>query len=232
MNELFVPVQSCVGSEAGAMSHYEVGDWVDFVRGIVDGSKAESMSAHLKAGCAECLETYNWLQKIAAVASSFENLQVPEILVRRAQNIFERPPKFRFDTLFPLMAQVVVDAGRVIQLTGVRSTVPIDRSLYRAGDFTVDLRQESDRGSASVSLVGQISKETAGDEDKSRFPVAVFSGTVMLTNSLSNEFGEFSLTYARRPDLKLAIAVVETGRKIEIPLTRSAREKLLTNKEE
>jgi hypothetical protein len=153
-------------------------------------------------------------------------------LVRRAESLFEQAPLFRFDMLFPLVAQVVFDPGYAPLPAGVRTAGATDHVLYRAGNFTVDLRQESSRGSASISLVGQISRDGDAGDKENRFPVAVFLGNAVITKSLSNQFGEFSLNYSRRPDLKLAIAIVDTGRKIEIPLTRSARVKSYINKEE
>jgi hypothetical protein len=205
------------------MSHFEVSSWVDYVRGIAGVLETKAMASHLKAGCAECLETYLWLEKVSSVASSSQLVEVPETLVRRAEQIFQHPPAFRFDTLFPLIAHMVLDAGRTLQPVGVRTAGGIDHTLYEAGDFTIDLRQESSRGSAHISLIGQISSErTAGDSDL-RFPLALFAGNSMVAGAVSNRFGEFSLTYSRHSDMKLAIAIVRMGRKIEIPLTRTPR---------
>lgn len=204
------------------MDHFDIGDWVDYVRDVADREQADAMTGHLNTGCVECAETCNWLRKVFAVAQS-AGPEVPEHLVRRAENIFEPPPRFRFETLFPLVADLLVAPGSMLQAVGIRSAGASEHSLYRAGNYLVDLHQEGARGSASVSLAGQIS--TASGTQESRFPVALFSGHRLLAESISNQFGEFSLTYSRHPELTLAIAVVNTGQKIEIPLTKSAREK-------
>ena len=123
------------------MSHYEIGDWVDFVRGVATGPKAAAMSAHLETGCAECLETREWLRNVTAVAS-WAGPEVPQALIRRAESIYKRPPSFRFETLFPLMAQLVFDPGYAPQPIGVRSAGTMDHTLYRAGNFTVTRRSD------------------------------------------------------------------------------------------
>lgn len=208
------------------MSHFETSNWVDYVRGVAGGSEAEAMASHLKAGCEECLESHRWLKQAVSVARLSQSVEVPEALVSRAERVFQQPPSFRFDNLFPLLAHLVFDAGRTMQPVGVRTAGAIDHALYEAGDFTIDLRQESSRRSTLISLIGQISnerisKESAGDGKDLQFPLAIFSGNSVIANAVSNRFGEFSLTYTRRSDIKLSIAIVDMGRKIEIPLTRT-----------
>ncbi len=205
------------------MDHFEVGDWVNFVRGIVSDSDAEAMKAHLESGCNECADVCCWLQEVAEVANASASVEVPGELVRRAEGIFEEQRNFRFDTLFPLAAHLALDGARNLQAIGIRSLGAVDHALYEAGEFTVDLRQETSRGSDHISLTGQISKGQVPDPSSPRFPVAVLSGDSVITTAISNQFGEFSLSYSRRRDLKLAIAIVNTGRKIEIPLSRAGR---------
>jgi hypothetical protein len=211
------------------MNHYEIGDWVDYVRGVVDSVLADAMTRHLNTGCAECSETCEWLGKVARAARSL-GPEVPERLVKRAEKIFEPLPPVRFEALFPLIPELLIAAGSGMQAAGVRSSGLCEHSLYRAEGYTVDLQQESARGSATVSLAGQISKDAGELED--RYPVALFSGTRIIAKSISNQFGEFSLAYSRHPELRLAIAIVNTGQKIEIPLTRSTRAKKQPEKEE
>ncbi len=203
------------------MSHFEIGDWVDYVRGIAKGPEAAAMGEHLKSECSDCAETFKWLTQVSETASSSSVAAVPEKLVERAQNLFEKVPEFNFDSLFALSARLVVDAGRTQFTVGIRTGSTVDHALYEAGHYTIDLRQESSRGSSQVSLIGQISSSDGLDRAEPRFPVALFSGESILSTTVSNRFGEFSLTYTRRPRLTLTIGVVETGRRIDIPLVRT-----------
>jgi hypothetical protein len=178
------------------------------------------MAAHLQTGCQECSEMYELLQRVATVAAS-TGPDVPEDLVRRAESIFPRAPSFRYETLFPLVAQVVLEDHPGKPLNG-KAITAFD-SVYRAGSLAVCLHQENDPLSGHISLLGRISRDSEAEQADNRLPVALFSGDTIVARSMSNQFGEFSLSFPRRPALKIAIAILATGRRIEIPLSRSAR---------
>jgi hypothetical protein len=208
------------------MSHFDIGDWIDYVRGIAGEAVNKDMAAHLKAGCAECLDSYRWLNGVREVASLSTAAAVPENLTRRAERLFEPPSNFSFKGLLPLSAKVVFDAGCVVQPFGLRTAGSTNQAVYEAGEFTIDLRQETSRGSARIEVTGQISDGQNLDRDDASYPVALVADDVIVSNVITNRFGEFSLNCARRPNLKLVIAIAEAGRRIDIPLmTRNSRTK-------
>jgi hypothetical protein len=205
------------------VSHFEIGEWADYVRGIAGDPGAGEISAHLNAGCSECLETYTWLKEVSVVANLSVSVEIPERVIRRAEGLFDFSPELDFSKLLPLNAQMIFDAGRVSHPVGIRTGGATDQALYEAGEYVIDLRHESVRGSAQISLVGQISSVTNSSRDDLRFPVALFAGRSLLSRAVTNAFGEFSLTYTRRPDLRLAIAMREAGQRIELSITNSNR---------
>lgn len=203
------------------MSHYKPGDWFDYVRGIMAERDAEAMTAHLETGCQECSEIFELLRRVATVAAS-AGPEVPQDVIRRAEAIFPRPPSFRFETLFPLVAQLVLEEHPEEQRNGIGAARTLGDSVYRAGNVLICLHQETDPVTGQTYLGGRISRDTIPEHGDNRLPIALFSRDTPITRSMSNQFGEFSLTYSHRPALKLAIAIPATGRKIEIPLSRSA----------
>ena len=209
------------------MSHFDIGDWIDYVRGIAGGPVSNEMAAHLKTGCEECLDLYRWLNSVREVAS-LSTAAVPEDLTRRAEHLFEPPSNFDFKGLLPLGAQMVFDAGCVVQPFGLRTFGSTNLAVYEAGEFTIDLRQETNRGSATIEVTGQISNRRNPDRDDASYPVALVAGDMIVSNVVSNRFGEFSLNCARRPNLKLVIAIEKAGRRIDIPLvSRNSRTNLI-----
>ena len=73
------------------MDHYEIAEWADYVRGVMQTPERGQMTAHLASGCEECAETCRVLREIAeaaATAGAAEMVPVPDELLRRAESIF------------------------------------------------------------------------------------------------------------------------------------------------
>src|SRR5512135_2787210 len=139
------------------MKHFEIGQWADMVRGLLtDGRRAE-MSAHLSAGCRSCRRTVAILREVAEVAARDSSNVVPSYAVHSARAIFalQQPEKLYF---FPrIIGQLIYDSFREPLPAGLRARHRLTRHvLYQAGDQSVDIRMEHQRGTASVTLVGQI----------------------------------------------------------------------------
>ena len=106
------------------------------------------------------------------------------------------------------------------QPVGVRSLERVSRqAMYRAGDYYVDLRMETEPGTRRVSLVGQIAGSKADQRSFGNVPVMMAAGTDILARAVSNEFGEFQMSYEPGPQLRLFVPL-GSGRGIEIPLSR------------
>src|SRR5437899_2034050 len=66
------------------MKHFELVEWTDFVRGLVEESARVAMEHHLASGCRKCRHTAELLHKAEAAARSDSKVQVPEYVVRQA----------------------------------------------------------------------------------------------------------------------------------------------------
>jgi hypothetical protein len=124
-----------------------------------------------------------------------------------------------------LMAHVTYDSTADLQPAGARATRPASRQmLYEAGDFCLDLRFDRERDSLEVMLVGQVANQKNPEFRVAKLPVLILSGQKVVTQTASNEFGEFSLEYIPRPNLRLCVPVKDAGVRLEVPLKRLLEE--------
>jgi hypothetical protein len=96
----------------------------------------------------------------------------------------------------------------------VRSQQRVSRqTLYEAGEYTVDLRQEHERGGARVTVVGQLASRKEPGRSLAGLPVVLSSGKTVLAKAVSNRFGEFQMEYAPARNLRLDIGRRQPPRK-------------------
>lgn len=73
--------------------HFSEAVWCDFVRQLVAADQRTEMQAHLDAGCAECIQSYNvWVQVAQIAAPKVEN-QPPRDGIQSVKSKF--PPSSR-----------------------------------------------------------------------------------------------------------------------------------------
>src|SRR5947209_15872908 len=139
------------------MKHFDIDKWTDFIRGLVEDSARVAMERHLASGCRKCRHTADLLHKAAVAAHRDSKVQVLEYAVRSARAIFilQLPEKVRLLCRAP--ARFLYDSFREPLPAGVRTQQRLSRqALYQAGDYSLNLRLENERGSSRVALVGQI----------------------------------------------------------------------------
>src|SRR5712691_2049142 len=178
------------------MKHFEFAEWTDFVRGLVEESARVAMEGHLASGCRKCRHTADLLRKAAVAARSDSRVQVPEYAVRFARAIFilQLPEKVRLLPRAP--ARLLYDCFREPLPAGVRTQQRLSRhALYQAGDYSLDLRLENERGSSRLALVGQIENCNHPEKRVSNVPVLLVSGKQILAQVVSNSLGEFQMEY-------------------------------------
>ena len=200
--------------------HYSDAEWADFARGLKGGPARASMEAHLSTRCRRCGRAADAFGTVAAVARGEEAFAVPPQALRWAMAVFSLRQPERVQILPRVLARLVFDSFGEPQPVGVRSLERVSRqAMYRAGDTYVDLRLESEPGTRRVSLVGQIAGSKAGDGSFRNVPVVLAAGKDVLARAVSNELGEFQMSY--EPGRRLRLYVPLRGdRGIEVPLSR------------
>lgn len=186
--------------------HYDIAEWSDFVRGLVSAGQREVMRRHLASGCGKCRRVADMLGKVTELAAADSRYEVPEYAVHCARAIFalEQPRQVRI--LPGLIGRLVFDSFREPLPAGVRSHHHISRqTLFEAGDYSVDVRQEHERGSARVTMVGQVASRKEPGQALAGVPVVLYSGNSVLARTVSTRYGEFHLEYAPARDLRLEV---------------------------
>ena len=214
------------------MRHYEVGEWSDFARNVLSPMDRTEMEEHLAAGCVECSGQLEFVRRVAATATAemaYERV-TPDLAIAARRVFNKRPagarwPDKAIQALQILMAHLTYDSTLDLQPAGARANRAASRQmLYEAGDFCLDLRFDRERDSPQVMLVGQVANKKNPKFSVAKLPVLILSGQKVITQTASNEFGEFSLEYIPRPNLRLCVPLTEAGVRLEVPLKRLLEE--------
>ena len=213
------------------MAHYEIGEWVDYVRDLLAASRRIEMKRHLVDGCEECNSLELFLRDVADIAitdESYEQASAP--LEAAAIGIFAPAAESGesagiIGAIRALAAQLSFDSAAQLYPSGARGHVPAARQLmYQAGDYCLDLRLDRERNTNRLILVGQVANEKQPLLRLARLPVYVMAGKKIISETSSNEFGEFTLEFLPRTNLRLCVQVTQAGIQLEIPLKRSLEE--------
>lgn len=199
--------------------HFDITEWADYVRDVVSAQQSHEMQAHLQAGCSKCEKVQGLLSRFATICLREATFQVPraaELQVKALVALTRTPRRSAFQRL---LGSLVYDSINDPQPVGVRGTHQINRQvLFHAGEYSVDLRFEHEKGSASMVLVGQIANQNAPEDTLANVPVILVAGNRELTRSISNTFGEFQLEYVPESDLRLLVPLEAKGQELEVQL--------------
>jgi hypothetical protein len=213
------------------MGHYDIGEWTDFVRGLLPETRRNEMDRHLASGCGECHAIFGFVGQVAQVAHTEPAYEGPALkLSGAARSVFRgearRPVSERLVAAFEtLVATLTFDSARELHPAGARGSRSSNRQMmYQAGDYCIDLRMDQERDSMKVILVGQVANQKDPLLKLARLPVSLMAGKKMVSETASNEFGEFSLEFLPRPNLRLCVQVTPAGFQLGVPLKRLLEE--------
>lgn len=202
------------------MKHFQLTEWAEFARDMVTEETRAAMELHLATGCRKCGEYAAMFRDFAAIAATDASYELPASALRCADAIYDVQKPEKMFKLPRLLAQLVYDSSQEAVPAGIRTQQQLShQALYEAGEFRLDLRLEQIRGSAQVSLVGQIENRKDPKRRVGSVPVFLSIGKEVVARTISNQFGEFQLNYQPRTHLRLHLPILqEHGRRIEVPL--------------
>jgi hypothetical protein len=214
------------------MRHYEVGEWADFARDLVPNEERMEMERHLASGCSECGSMLAFLRKVGQTASTEHAYEsATSVLSAAARRVFAKPRQSSsgldraIAALQTLIARLTYDSSLDLQPAGARALRGAGRQLlFEAGDFSIDLRVDRERDSMQMTLVGQIANQKGSESRIDNLPVLLLSGEKIVTQTTSNEFGEFFLEYVPRRNMRISVPVQTAGVRLEVPLKRLVEE--------
>lgn len=205
-----------------AARHFEITEWADYVRNLMPAEQQQKMFAHLQVGCSKCERLQDLLSRFAIICIREAQYEIPRYAEQQAKALVALARAPRRSALQRLWGNLTFDSLNDPQPAGVRGTHQISRQmLYQAGDYSVDLRFEHEKGSASMVLVGQIANQKAPEETMANIPVILLAGNRELTRSISNTFGEFQLEYVPESDLRLLVPLEARGHELEVEIGKS-----------
>lgn len=194
------------------MSHFDISEWADFVRGLVEPARREVMDGHLASGCEKCGRMAALLDSAVRLAREDARFEVPEYAVHCARAIFSLRQPECVRIMPRVLSRLVFDSFAEPLPAGVRAQQPLSRqTLYEAGPYALDLRQEQECGSARVALVGQIADREQPARALAGVSVVLTSGRTVLARTASNEFGEFHVEYDSTRRIRLQVGIEGTG---------------------
>lgn len=134
---------------------------LDYLDGRLAMCAAETVAAHLAAGCGECDGGRVWYQQVRLVAASDDSVEPPPWILKRAIRIFDargsRTSAVRRAT--QLVASLLFDSFERPAVAGARSSGVEGRQLlYQAEDYSIDL-QVALLDQSRAELTGQILRE-------------------------------------------------------------------------
>jgi hypothetical protein len=196
--------------------HFSVWEWLDFIRGAADSTRATPMQHHLSSHCVRCEAVVRVLRCFAEQAAAEAAKEAPPEVVRRVEAIF---PQRRAKSLN--LARLVFDSFREPLLAGMRAEeLPSRHVRYQADNVVVDLQMEQDAG--VVSLLGQISYRERSLPATTGLPVLLMTARGLVASAVCNGLGEFELEYKAVRDLRMYVPVSESGAHLELRMDELA----------
>jgi len=207
----------------GAMKHFSLTEWADFVRDVPIPDKEHAMQAHLDSGCAECVKTSAIWRTVMDFAQQEKTYDPPTSSMRIVQAYFG-PMQLAASAPEGLeIAQLAFDSFEQAGLAGIRgasSSVP-RQLLYKCGTLCIDMRLEPKPGSNYVVLVGQLidaKKPLKGFED---VQVSLLSEGDKLSETTTNKFGEFHFGFESVKHMQLFFGIEQKALVVPLPENKS-----------
>ena len=197
------------------MKHFSDELWADFVRNLAPAATAQAMHKHIEDGCSKCEAVLRSWQSVFRITQEESGFSPPEDVVRIAKAQFaavggvqqRRPVRLVFDSnLQPITA-------------GVRGSISARQLLYETDELYIDLRLEPQREAnrERVCLVGQILDRTSETRAAQGLKVQLMQGQQAVTDTATNQHGEFQLEFDAGKDMCLSIGH-EKDRMVVLPI--------------
>jgi hypothetical protein len=202
------------------MNHYTAGQWSDYVRRLGAGTEREQMRSHLESGCPQCRGTVAWLENLVEMAGFEAKFEPPIEEVTQASGIFQPSESEGWkDRLQQIAAKLVLETPHDWQPAGVRSMAAQGvRLLFRAGDYSVDLKIEPSGADGATEIIGQITNEVDPQEQLGGLAVQIVDRRRAVAETKTNQFGEFVIARPGRRKVILRISLERTAKRIDLLL--------------
>jgi hypothetical protein len=202
----------------GAMQHFPIEDWVDFVREVATEEQRARLRDHLNSGCRHCIKAAKGWESVAKSAKRELLYEPPAGSLDIARSYFAGHRSIASQTSSFRVAMLAFDSFQRVFAGGIRSGGRAPRQLmYNYGDMVIDLRVVAKPSSHQLALVGQVASEREDVFETDRLQLSVLHNGETLQETNSNEFGEFKLSLPALENLQLLIAMKEAMVVLHLP---------------
>ncbi len=204
------------------MNHFDIADWTDYARNLIQDELRGDMDEHLASGCARCGRTLKALERVVTLARTDLQQPLPEHAMRSVKalsaiHLPERAPK-----LVSLALQLAFDSFLEPAPAGTRALELNSRHLvYYAQNYALDLRLEYEAGTEMLQLGGEILDRKFGPV--SNVPAFLISDDQVVSRSTSGDLGEFNMVCDNEGSIRLCL-VMNDDECIDVSLDRRRRQ--------
>jgi len=200
------------------MEHYSIDAWIDFVRGVGSGNGSIQMGQHLDRGCVMCKKTFDTWKQVVNFAHHEASCEPPAWALESVKSSFLSPSQQPVQEGRFELARLLFDSALQPITAGVRSTASVVRQLlYQSGTVCIDMRMQPKPGSESMVLIGQLLDSAKPDHGMSGIPVSLLYKGDTLSQSKTNDVGEFDFGLTAADHLQLVFGIPD-NRKIVVPV--------------
>jgi hypothetical protein len=177
------------------MTEFDITQWSDFVRGLVDDDTAKTMRKALSEGKSRDRRTVELLREVAEVGAFDSKLEIPEHALRGAKAIgsLRRPEAEKERGLLRYLPfRLTFDSLLQPAAVGTRNLHAQDRQMiFESEGYTVEVRIEREADPATTALVGELLAHGESPRPASRVPVLIKAGDRIVAQTSTGRFGEF-----------------------------------------
>ena len=200
------------------MNHFDIADWTDYARDLIEDDRRGEMNNHLASGCARCGRTLSALERVVVLARNDLQQSPAEHAMRSVKalsaiHLPERAPK-----LVSLALQLAFDSFLEPAPAGTRGIELSSRHLvYYAQNYALDLRLEYEAETEILQLGGEILDRKFGPV--SDVPTFLIADDQVVSRSTSGDLGEFNMACDSEGSIRLCL-VMNDDECIDVSLDR------------
>jgi len=194
------------------VKHFDEASWADFARGLVSDKNKMMMQTHIDGGCKRCATRLRMWQGVRSIAAQERVFTPPADTVRVV--------KSQLPAAFPAASRgvrLLFDSNLAPVTAGIRGSVAARQFLYETDDYYIDLRLEAGREADQACLVGQVLHRSGQNRAAQGVFVRVQEGKLPITETSTNQFGEFQLEFGAASGLCITVRRAKSD-EIVLPL--------------
>lgn len=204
------------------MNHFDIADWTDYARNLVQDDRRRQMDQHLASGCARCGRAFSALERVVTLARNDLRQSPPEHALRSVKALSTIHLPERAPRLESLALQLAFDSFLEPAPAGFRGAELSSRHLvYYAQNYALDLRLEYEADTEMLQLGGEILDRKFGPV--SNVPAFLIADDQVVSRSTSGELGEFNMTCGNEGSIRLCL-VMNDDECIDVTLDRRRRQ--------